>query len=94
VVPGVALTVVLWVIISVGLSFYLANFANYGIAYGSLGTAVGLLLYFNLTASVVMLGAEVNATIYHAAPNRMVQAENQESDNDTTAVRRTKTNDA
>jgi membrane protein len=93
VVPGVALTVVLWVITSVGLSFYLANFANYGIAYGSLGTAVGLLLYFNLTASVVLLGAEVNATIYHAAPNRMMQAGNQGSDNETTDARRTKMND-
>jgi membrane protein len=93
VVPGVALTVVLWVITSVGFSFYLANFANYGIAYGSLGTAVGLLLYFNLTASVVLLGAEVNATIYHAAPNRMMQAGNQGSDNETTDARRTKMND-
>jgi membrane protein len=93
VVPGVALTVVLWVITSVGFSFYLANFANYGIAYGSLGTAVGLLLYLNLTASVVLLGAEVNATIYHAAPNRMMQAGNQGSDNETTDARRTKIND-
>jgi membrane protein len=93
VVPGVALTVVLWVITSVGFSFYLANFANYGIAYGSLGTAVGLLLYLNLTASVVLLGAEVNATIYHAAPNRMMQAGNQGSDNETTDARRTKMND-
>jgi membrane protein len=61
---GAALAVVLWAICSVGFSFYLANFADYGVTYGSLGAAVGLLLYLNLTASVVLLGAEVNATIF------------------------------
>jgi membrane protein len=62
---GAALSVVLWAISSVGFSFYLANFANYGVTYGSLGAAVGLLLYLYLCASVVLLGAELNAAIYH-----------------------------
>jgi membrane protein len=42
---GAALAVVLWVITSVGFTFYLANFADYGVTYGSLGAAVGLLFY-------------------------------------------------
>jgi membrane protein len=63
VVPGAALTVVLWAISSVGFSFYLANFANYGVTYGSLGAAVGLLFYLYLCASVVLFGAELNAAI-------------------------------
>jgi membrane protein len=62
---GAALSVVLWAISSVGFSFYLANFADYGVTYGSLGAAVGLLLYLYLCASVVLLGAELNAAIYH-----------------------------
>jgi membrane protein len=65
VVPGAALSVVLWAITSVGFSVYLTNFANYGATYGSLGAAVGLLLYLYLCASVVLLGAELNAAIYH-----------------------------
>src|SRR5918993_2721469 len=65
VVPGAALSVVLWAITSVGFSIYLANFAGYGVTYGSLGAAVGLLLYLYLCASVVLLGAELNAAIYH-----------------------------
>src|SRR5215204_4841436 len=65
VVPGAALSVVLWAISSVGFSIYLANFANYGVTYGSLGAAVGLLFYLYLCASVVLLGAELNAAIYH-----------------------------
>lgn len=93
VVPGAVLAVILWAISSVGFSFYLANFANYGLTYGSLGAAVGLLFYLFLSASVVLLGAEVNATIYHATPNRMMQAGIQGSDNETTDARRTKMND-
>lgn len=67
---GAALAVVLWAISSVGFSFYLTNFANYGVTYGSLGAAVGLLFYLYLSASVVLLGAEVNAAIYHANPKK------------------------
>jgi membrane protein len=63
VVPGAALSVVLWAISSVGFSFYLAKFANYGVTYGSLGAAVGLLFYLYLCASVVLFGAELNAAI-------------------------------
>jgi membrane protein len=63
VVPGAALSVVLWAISSVGFSIYLANFANYGVTYGSLGAAVGLLFYLYLCASVVLFGAELNAAI-------------------------------
>jgi membrane protein len=75
VVVGAALAVVLWAISSVGFSIYLANFANYGITYGSLGAAVGLLFYLYLSASVVLLGAEINAAIYHARPDEILEAE-------------------
>jgi membrane protein len=64
VVPGAALCVALWAVSSVGFSFYLANFADYGLTYGSLGAAVGLLFYLYLCASLVLLGAELNAAIY------------------------------
>ena len=75
VVVGAALAVVLWAISSVGFSIYLANFANYGVTYGSLGAAVGLLFYLYLSASVVLLGAEVNAAIYHALPDEISEAQ-------------------
>src|SRR5829696_6762857 len=65
VLPGAALCVVLWAISSVGFSIYLANFADYGATYGSIGAAVGLLFYLYLCASVVLFGAELNAAIYH-----------------------------
>src|SRR5215217_4117328 len=82
-----ALAVVLWTISSVGFSFYLENFANYGVTYGSLGAAVGLLLYLYLSASVVLLGAEVNAAIYHLPPDGSVRAEKPGSDHETKDTR-------
>jgi membrane protein len=89
VVLGAALAVVLWAISSVGFSFYLANFANYGVTYGSLGAAVGLLFYLYLCASVVLLGVEVNAAIYHSAAERALQAGKLASDDEVVGTHRT-----
>jgi membrane protein len=69
IVVGAALAVLLWTISSVGFAFYLAEFADYGATYGSIGAAVGLLFYLYLCASVVLFGAELNAAIYHTAAN-------------------------
>src|SRR3712207_9390047 len=63
--PGAALAVVTWVVASLGVAFYLANFANYSVIYGSLGAAFALLLYFYISASVLLFGAEVNVAIHH-----------------------------
>jgi membrane protein len=62
--PGAAFAVIAWVIASLGFSFYLANFADRGLTYGSLGTAVGLLVYLYISAWVVLLGAEINAAVH------------------------------
>src|SRR5829696_203364 len=78
VVPGAVLAVVLWAITSVGFSFYLATFANYGLTYGSLGAAVGLLLYLYLCASVVLFGAELNAAIYRPVTNASTKGPKQQ----------------
>jgi membrane protein len=62
--PGALFAVIAWAIASLGFSSYLANFAHRGLTYGSLGTAVGLLFYLYLSASVVLLGAEINAAVH------------------------------
>jgi membrane protein len=70
--PGALFAVIAWTIASLGFSFYLANFADRGLTYGSLGTAVGLLVYLYLSASVVLLlGAEVNAAVYRLRRGRI-----------------------
>jgi membrane protein len=67
VMPGAALAVLAWAMASVVFSVYLARFANFGVTYGSLGAAVGLLVYLNISASVVLAGAELNAAMHPAA---------------------------
>ena len=69
--PGALFAVIAWAITSLGFSFFLANFAGHGLTYGSLGTAVGLLVYLYLSASVVLLGAEVNAAAYRLRRGRI-----------------------
>jgi membrane protein len=61
---GAVFAAIAWPIVSLGFSFYLSNFASRGLTYGSLGTAVGLLVYLYLSAVVVLLGAEINAAVY------------------------------
>jgi membrane protein len=62
--PGAVVAVILWALASLGFSFYLSNFANYGVVYGSLGAAVALLVYLYLSGTALLLGAEVNEAIY------------------------------
>jgi membrane protein len=69
--PGAVFAVIAWPITSLAFSFYLSNFAGRGLTYGSLGTAVGLLVYFYLSASVVLLGAEINAAVYSTRRTRI-----------------------
>lgn len=75
VMPGTILAVIAWALASVGFSFYLSNFANYGVIYGSLGTAIALLIYLYLSAVALLLGEEVNAAIYDGATESEMQSQ-------------------
>jgi len=76
--------VIAWTIASLGFSFYLANFADYSVLYGSLGAAVALLLYLYISAGVLLLGAEVNEAIKHYTSDKHIQkSERRRSDGET-----------
>lgn len=62
---GSAVATVVWLLGSLGFSIYVSNFGSYNETYGSVGAVVVLLLWFNLTSYVVLLGAELNAEIEH-----------------------------
>lgn len=61
--PGAVAAAVLWLVVSVAFSVYLANFARYNEIYGSLGAAVAMLMWFYLSAYVVLLGGVLNAEL-------------------------------
>jgi membrane protein len=62
---GAVAAVVLWLVASFGFALYAANFANYSATYGTLSAVVALLMWFWISAFVVLLGAEVNAEMEH-----------------------------
>jgi membrane protein len=61
--PGAALATVLWLIASEILSLYVSRIGTFGATYGSLGAAVGIMLWFYISAYAVLLGAELNARL-------------------------------
>jgi membrane protein len=61
--PGAVIATVLWLIGSIAFSIYVRNFGSYNETYGSLGAVVILLMWFWLSAFIVLLGAEVNCEI-------------------------------
>jgi membrane protein len=67
---GTVFAAVAWLIGSAALSWYLSNFANYNATYGSLGAAIGLMMWLWMTAIVVLLGAELNTEIRAAKRER------------------------
>lgn len=60
---GTIVAALLWITVSTAFSVYLSNFSNYDEVYGPLGAVVVLLIWFYLSAFVVLLGAELNAEI-------------------------------
>jgi membrane protein len=54
-----------WLVGSALLSWYLANFANYDATYGSLGAAIGMMIWMWMSSIVILLGAELNSEVEH-----------------------------
>jgi membrane protein len=64
---GAVAAVVLWLIGSALLSWYLSDFANYTATYGSLGAAIGLMTWMWMSAIIILVGAELNSEIERQA---------------------------
>ena len=60
---GAMAAAMLWIAGSALLSWYLSKFANYNATYGSLGAAIGLMMWMWMSAIVIMFGAELNSEV-------------------------------
>lgn len=63
---GSIIAAILSILVTHLFSFYISNFASYNRLYGSIGTLIGLMLWFFLLAFVILLGFEINACIDEA----------------------------
>ena len=61
--PGVLAALLGWMVLSALYSFYVDYIASYSLLYGSVGTAVVLLMWLYLSAATLILGAELNGTL-------------------------------
>jgi membrane protein len=66
--PGTVFATALWLATSLAFRYYVVNVTHYTETYGALGGAMVLLLWFYLSGFVLLLGAEMNVKIEHAAP--------------------------
>jgi membrane protein len=61
--PGALLATVLWLLASEALTSYVSRIGGFGATYGPLGAAVGIMLWFYVSAYATLLGAELNAQL-------------------------------
>lgn len=61
--PGITLSLMAWLVISIGFSVYVENFGSYSVIYGTLGTVIVLLVWLYMTSFLLILGAEFNAAL-------------------------------
>lgn len=62
---GSIVAAVVWIVASVLFSFYANNFGNFNKTYGSVGAVVVLMMWFYISAFIVLLGGTLNAEMEH-----------------------------
>ena len=66
-VPGAALSTILWIVLSVLFSIYVQNFNNYSAEFGALSAAVVIMLWLYYSAFIVAFGAIFNSEALESA---------------------------
>ncbi len=73
--PGSVFAVILWILASLGFSYYVSNFGDYNVTYGSIGAIIVLLTWMYVTGLVILIGGEINSIIEHASPEGKSEGE-------------------
>lgn len=60
--PGAGVATVMWWVVSIALGFYLRT-VPYSLIYGGLAITISLMIWMQLTATIVLIGAAYNAEI-------------------------------
>jgi membrane protein len=74
VLPGAIATSILWLIAAALFTLYLSRLADYGATYGTLGGVVVTLVFFYISATIFIFGAEFNASVCRWRAGNMPQA--------------------
>lgn len=58
---GAFLATILWLLATLGFSWYVRHITNYNVLYGSIGTGIALLIWMYMLAIIALFGCEFNA---------------------------------
>lgn len=64
--PGSISASLLTILLSLGFAYYINNFGQYNKLYGSIGTLIVIMLWIYFNSLVILIGFELNASIYSA----------------------------
>jgi membrane protein len=73
---GAVLCSVLMTVLTWGFGYFISNFSQYNILYGSLGTILILTLYIYLNAFFILIGFEINRSIAVAEAKKLSARKN------------------
>jgi membrane protein len=73
--PGAALAVAGWLLLSWALGIYFQHFTNLNKTYGTLAAAIALMVWLYWTAFAILLGGEINADLLHEEGRRLALKE-------------------
>ena len=73
--PGTLAALASWLCLSWLYAWYVEHIAHYSLLYGSIGTVIVLLIWLNLSAMSLIMGAEVNGTLMSLRKERSEKAE-------------------
>lgn len=59
--PGAVLATILWLISTLGFSWYVRHISNYNVLYGSVGAGLALLVWMYVWSVITLIGCEYNA---------------------------------
>lgn len=68
--PGAFASALIWIGFAGLFSLYIQNVGRYNVLYGALGGIIITLLFLNLTALIILLGAQINAIVYKKIKHR------------------------
>jgi membrane protein len=71
VLPGVGLSLAVWMAFSIAFSYYVENIAHYAQLYGSIATIIVLLIWLYTGGTVLIMGAEFNGVVLELRKGRL-----------------------
>ena len=72
--PGTLADLAAWMSLSWLYAWYVEHIAHYSLLYGSIGTVIVLLIWLNLSATTLIMGAELNGTLMSLRKERPEKA--------------------